>query len=173
MDDKLTPKEPRGSVGRRPAGDHEGNPHVEPLHLLAALVSQEGGIAAPLLRAAGADPAAVLRSTEDQIARLPKPRVPRVSAPDTARPLSLALATAAKRAREMGDEYVSTEHLLVGLATDGGQAADVLRKAGAGPDELLGAFEKVRGHGRVTTENPEGDLPGPGEVRDRPDPAGP
>jgi ATP-dependent Clp protease ATP-binding subunit ClpB len=124
-------------------------------HLLAALVSQEGGIAAPLLRAAGADPAAVLRSTEDQIARLPKAAGTTVSAPDTARPLSLALATAAKRAREMGDEYVSTEHLLVGLATDGGQAADVLRKAGAGPDELLGAFEKVRGHGRVTTENPE------------------
>ena len=45
----------------------------------------------------------------------------------------------------MNDEYVSTEHLLVGLATDGGQAATVLREAGAGPDELLAAFEQVRG----------------------------
>ena len=155
MDDKLTRKSQEAVSAAVRRATTEGNPHVEPLHLLAALVSQEGGIAAPLLRAAGADPAAVLRSTEDQIARLPKAAGTTVSAPDTARPLSLALATAAKRAREMGDEYVSTEHLLVGLATDGGQAADVLRKAGAGPDELLGAFEKVRGHGRVTTENPE------------------
>ena len=56
----------------------------------------------------------------------------------------------------MSDEYVSTEHLLVGLAADGGQAATVLREAGAGPDELLAAFEKVRGSARVTTPDPEG-----------------
>ena len=155
MDDKLTRKSQEAVSDAVRRATTDGNPHVEPLHLLAALVSQEGGTAAPLLRAVGADAAAVLRTTEDQIARLPKAAGSTVSAPDTARPLSLALATAAKRAREMGDEYVSTEHLLVGLAADGGQAADVLRKAGAGPDELLGAFEKVRGHARVTTENPE------------------
>ena len=155
MDDKLTRKSQEAVSAAVRRATTEGNPHVEPLHLLAALVSLEGGIAAPLLRAAGADPAAVLRSAEDQIARLPKAAGTTVSAPDTARPLSLALATAAKRAREMGDEYVSTEHLLVGLAADGGQAADLLRKAGAGPDELLGAFQKVRGNARVTTENPE------------------
>ena len=155
MNDKLTRKSQEAVSAAVRRATTEGNPHVEPLHLLAALVSQEGGTAAPLLRAVGADPAEVLRSTEDQIARLPKAAGSTVSAPDTARPLSLALATAAKRAQEMGDEYVSTEHLLVGLAADGGQAADVLRKAGAGPDELLGAFQKVRGNTRVTTENPE------------------
>ncbi len=155
MDDKLTRKSQEAVSAAVRRATTEGNPHVEPLHLLAALISLEGGTAAPLLRAVGADPAAVLRGAEDQIARLPKAAGTTVSAPDTARPLSLALATAAKRAREMGDEYVSTEHLLVGLAADGGQAADLLRKAGAGPDELTGAFEKVRGHTRVTTENPE------------------
>ena len=155
MDDKLTRKSQEAVSAAVRRATTEGNPHVEPLHLLAALISLEGGTAAPLLRAVGADPAAVLRGAEDQIARLPKAAGTTVSAPDTARPLSLALATAAKRAREMGDEYVSTEHLLVGLAADGGQAADLLRKAGAGPDELLGAFEKVRGSARVTTENPE------------------
>ena len=173
MDDKLTRKSQEAVSAAVRRATTEGNPHVEPLHLLAALISLEGGIAAPLLRAVGADPAAVLRSAEDQIARLPKAAGTTVSAPDTARPLSLALATAAKRAREMGDEYVSTEHLLVGLATDGGQAADVLRKAGAGPDELLGAFEKVRGQRPGHHGEPGGDLPGAGEVRDRPDRAGP
>src|SRR5260370_37340194 len=56
----------------------------------------------------------------------------------------------------MSDEDVSTEHLLVGLAADGGQAATLLREAGAGPDEVLSAFEQVRGHARVTTQDPEG-----------------
>ena len=56
----------------------------------------------------------------------------------------------------MSDEYISTEHLLVGLAADGGQAATVLRDAGAGPDQLFGAFEQVRGHARVTSQDPEG-----------------
>ncbi len=72
------------------------------------------------------------------------------------RPVLASLTTAGKRAQELGDEYVSTEHLLVGLAADGGQAAEVLRKAGAGPDVLLEAFEKIRGHARVTSEDPEG-----------------
>jgi ATP-dependent Clp protease ATP-binding subunit ClpB len=56
----------------------------------------------------------------------------------------------------MSDEYVSTEHLLVGLAADGGPAATLLREAGAGPDALVSAFEQVRGSARVTTEDPEG-----------------
>jgi ATP-dependent Clp protease ATP-binding subunit ClpB len=156
MDDKLTRKsqEALSEAVRRATTD--GNPHVEALHLLAALVSQEGGIAAPLLRAVGADPSAVLRSAEGLISRLPKAAGASVSAPDMSRPLLATLATAAKRARELDDEYVSTEHLLVGLASDGGQAADLLRQAGAAPDALLGAFEKVRGHTRVTTEDPEG-----------------
>jgi ATP-dependent Clp protease ATP-binding subunit ClpB len=155
MDDKLTRKSQEAISGAVRRATTDGNPAVEPLHLLATLIGQEGGTAAPLLRAVGADPAAVLRSTENLIARLPKAAGSTVSAPDTSRALLAVLATAAKRAKELDDEYVSTEHLLVGLGADGGQAADVLRKAGAGPDELLGAFQKVRGSARVTTEDPE------------------
>jgi ATP-dependent Clp protease ATP-binding subunit ClpB len=156
MDDKLTRKSQEAVSGAVRRATTDGNPAVEPLHLLAALISQEGGTAAPLLRAVGADPAEVLRSAENLIARLPKVAGTTVSAPDTSRALLATLATAAKRARELNDEYVSTEHLLVGLAADGGQAADLLRQAGAGPEELLGAFQKVRGNARVTTEDPEG-----------------
>src|SRR6201981_3456436 len=64
--------------------------------------------------------------------------------------------TAASRARQMEDEYVSTEHLLVGLAADGGQAATLLRDAGAHADALTEAFTQVRGSARVTSEDPEG-----------------
>jgi ATP-dependent Clp protease ATP-binding subunit ClpB len=63
---------------------------------------------------------------------------------------------AANLAREMGDEYVSTEHLLVGLATGGGPVATALQHAGADPEALTSAFAKVRGSARVTTEDPEG-----------------
>ena len=156
MNDKLTRKSQEAlsdAVRRATAG---GNPHVDPLHLLAALIEQNGGTAAPLLRAIGVDPATVLKSAEDLLSRMPRAAGTTVSAPDMSRPLLSALATAAKRARGLDDEYVSTEHLLVGLAADGGQAGTLLRDAGAGPDVLLDAFEKVRGHARVTTEDPEG-----------------
>jgi ATP-dependent Clp protease ATP-binding subunit ClpB len=156
MDTKFTRKsqEALADAVRRATAD--GNPHVDALHLLAALIQQGGGTAAPLLRAVGADPDAVLADTGDRLAKLPSAAGATLSAPDMSRPVLAAITTAGKRAAELGDEYVSTEHLLVGLASDGGQAAEVLRKAGAGPDVLLEAFEKIRGHARVTSEDPEG-----------------
>jgi len=155
-DDKLTRKSQEAVSEAVRNAAAAGNPNVDGLHLLAALIGQEGGTAAPLLQAVGADPAAVLRTTTNLLARLPRASGDTLSAPETSRPLLAALATAAKRAREMNDDYVSTEHLLVGLAADGGQAATVLRDAGAGPDVLLAAFEKVRGSARVTSPDPEG-----------------
>jgi len=156
VDDKLTRKsqEALSEAVKRAAA--AGNPNVDGLHLLAALIEQDDGTAAPLLRAVGADPATVLKRAEELLARLPSTAGPTVGAPETSRQLLATMATAAKRAKELSDLYVSTEHLLVGLAADGGQAATLLREAGAGPDELLSAFEQVRGHARVTTQDPEG-----------------
>jgi ATP-dependent Clp protease ATP-binding subunit ClpB len=155
-DDKLTRKSQEALSDAVRQAAAAGNPNVDGLHLLAALIGQDGGTAVPLLQAVGADPAAVLKTTNELLGRLPKAAGATLSAPETSRPLLAAIATAAKRAREMNDEYVSTEHLLVGLAADGGQAATVLREAGAGPDELLAVFEQVRGHARVTSQDPEG-----------------
>ena len=156
MDEKLTRKsqEALTAAVRRAAAD--GHPQVLPAHLLAALIEQSGGTAAPLLGAVGANPADVLRGTQELLARLPRVAGATASAPETSRPLLASINTAADQARQLGDEFVSTEHLLVGLATSGGDVADLLRQAGAGPDALLEAFEKVRGHARVTSEDPEG-----------------
>ncbi len=156
MDDKLTRKsqEALSEAVRRAAAD--GNPSVDGLHLLAALLDQDGGTATPLLRAVGADPATFRKNVEEQLTRLPSAAGSTLGAPETSRQLLTAIATASKRAREMSDEYISTEHLLVGLAADGGQAASVLREAGATPDRLVAAFEQVRGHARVTSPDPEG-----------------
>ncbi|HLI35770.1 MAG TPA: ATP-dependent chaperone ClpB [Streptosporangiaceae bacterium] len=155
MDDKLTRKsqDALSTAVRRAAAD--GNPQVDPLHLLVALIGQAGGTAAPLLRAVGADPAAVAKNAEERLARLPRAHGQTLSAPELSRPLLAALNAATSRAREMNDEYTSTEHLLVGLAAEGGEAATVLRGAGAAPQALIDAFAQVRGGARVTTENPE------------------
>jgi ATP-dependent Clp protease ATP-binding subunit ClpB len=156
MIDKLTRRSSEAFGAARQQATADGNPHVDALHLLAALVEQDGGTAAPLLRAVGADPGAVLADTRTQLAQLPKISGTTVSAPENSRALLKVLTTAGERAEKLSDEYISTEHLLVGLATDGGQAATLLRKHGATPDALLEAFEKVRGSARVTSEDPEG-----------------
>jgi ATP-dependent Clp protease ATP-binding subunit ClpB len=78
------------------------------------------------------------------------------SGPELSRQMLAVIAEAGQRARELDDEYVSTEHLLVGIAAKGGDAATVLRDAGATADALRAAFAEVRGNARVTSEDPEG-----------------
>jgi ATP-dependent Clp protease ATP-binding subunit ClpB len=141
-------------AARRAAAD--GNPQVDPLHLLAALLDQTGGIAASLLKAVGADPGVIAKETAEHIVQLPQMRGSSTSAPQLSRQLLGVINTATNRAQQLGDEYVSTEHLLVGLAADGGQAATLLREAGATADALTEAFTQVRGSTRVTSEDPEG-----------------
>src|SRR5690606_32919404 len=155
MEYKLTQKsqEALSAAVRRATAD--GNPEVMPAHLLAALLTQTGGIAVPLLEAVGADWKRLRARNEELLGRLPKAHGATVSAPSTSRQLISVLNTAAERAKRLEDEYVSTEHLMVGLASDGGQVAELLRQEGATADALLEAFEKVRGHARVTSETPE------------------
>ncbi|WP_433145615.1 ATP-dependent chaperone ClpB [Actinomadura nitritigenes] len=156
MDVKLTQKSQEAvSVAARRAAA-EGHPEVEPQHLLVALIGLPEGTAVPLLEAVGADWQAIRRRAEEQLAAMPKAQGSTVATPRLSGQLSRAINTAGARAQQLEDEYVSTEHLLVGLAADGGPAAGLLKEFGATPQALLDAFEKVRGHARVTSENPEG-----------------
>src|SRR6201985_84974 len=155
MNDKLTHKsqDALSTAIQRAAAD--GSPQVDPLHLLLTLLEQEDGTTAPLLRAVGADPELVAKQAEERLARLPRARGATLSAPEISRPLQSTIATASSRARELNDEYISTEHLLVGLAADGGEAKALLTAAGATPDTLLEAFGQIRGGARVTSQDPE------------------
>jgi ATP-dependent Clp protease ATP-binding subunit ClpB len=155
-DDKLTRKsqEAVSAAMRKAAAD--GSPQVDSLHLLLALLEQGDGTTTPLLQAVGADPKQITKETTERLARLPRARGATLSAPEMSRQLLAAYTTAASRARELGDEYVSTEHLLVGLAADGGEAKTILTAAGATPAALLEAFSQIRGSARVTSEDPEG-----------------
>jgi ATP-dependent Clp protease ATP-binding subunit ClpB len=133
-----------------------GQPYVEPGHLLFALVAQSEGTTVPLLKAVGADPDAIRREVDQLLAGAPRSSGATVSAPSVSRPLSLALARAGSLARDLGDEYVSTEHLLVGLAAVNSPTATLLRRHGATPEALQAAFTQVRGSARVTSPDPEG-----------------
>ena len=159
MDLNLTTRsqEAVSSAVRRAASS--GNPHVEPLHLLLALLEQPDGIAAALLDAVGADRAALFSQTKAAVDRLPAASGASVSTPQFSQPAFRVLTAAQDLARERGDDFVSTEHLLVALAQQGGPGVgDVLAGAGATPTALIDALSALRGSSRVTTADPEGSF---------------
>ena len=130
-----------------------GNPVVEPVHLLAALLAQPEGGTTSLLEAAGADLDAVRRQTESRVKALPKASGGSVQAPGLSPQTTDVLNNAEQRALGLGDEYISTEHLLVALATVDSPAKSIL---GVTPDTLLTAFEDARGSRRITSPESEG-----------------
>jgi ATP-dependent Clp protease ATP-binding subunit ClpB len=133
-----------------------GNPAVEPVHLLSALLAQPDGIAGALVRAVGVDPASVTPAVDAALRRLPSATGSTVTSPSYARGTILALQAAEKQAESLGDEFVSTEHLLVAVASVDGPAKELLNAAGVSADALAGAFQAVRGSARVTSPDPEG-----------------
>ncbi|MGZ4598160.1 MAG: Clp protease N-terminal domain-containing protein, partial [Actinomycetes bacterium] len=152
---KLTTKSQEAITVAMRAASNGGHPAIEPVHLLLGLLEQTGSVAAPLLEAVGVYVGKVRAAAEEQLSRLPSASGATVATPNPSRGTLAVLSAAGERARDLGDEYVATEHLLVGLAQAGGPVADLLRDAGATPEALLEAFPKVRGSARVTTADPE------------------
>ncbi|EME19930.1 ATP-dependent chaperone ClpB [Rhodococcus triatomae] len=132
-----------------------GNPDIRPAHLLAALLDQTDGIASPLLKAVGVDPAVVHREAQTLVDRLPR-ATGATTQPQLGREAIAAITAAQHLATEMDDEYVSTEHVLFGLASGDGDVAKLLNGHGATPQALRDAFTTVRGSARVTSPDPEG-----------------
>jgi len=153
---KLTTKAQEALSAAIRQASSAGNPDVTPVHLLLALLEQPDGIAKPLLEAVKADPARIRTAAERLNAAQPSAQGSTVSAPQIARQLVAVLNEAGARAAALDDAYVSAEHLLVGLAAEGGQVADLLKAEGATPKTLLAAFKDVRGSARVTSPDPEG-----------------
>ncbi|WP_227997474.1 ATP-dependent chaperone ClpB [Nocardia australiensis] len=137
------------------AASAAGNPEIRPAHLLVALLDQTDGIAAPLLKAVGVDPATVRRESQDIVDRLPQ-ATGATTTPQLGREALAAITAAQHLATELGDEYVSTEHVLVGLAGGDSDVTMLLVKYGATADALREAFTTVRGSARVTSPDPEG-----------------
>ncbi|PZF84024.1 ATP-dependent chaperone ClpB [Jiangella anatolica] len=156
MTDQLTTKAQEAlSVAVRSAAT-AGNPAVEPVHVLRALLIQSGGLTGSLLEAAGADLAAVRRDVDVAFEGLPKAAGSTVASPNLARTTYAVLSHAGEVARELDDQYVSTEHLVVGLAHVPSPVQELLARHGVTAEKVRAAFAEVRGSARVTSPDPEG-----------------
>ncbi|MEU4420669.1 ATP-dependent chaperone ClpB [Actinoplanes sp. NPDC024001] len=133
-----------------------GHATVEPWHMLLSLLDTGGSTATALLRAVGSNPADVRRAAARAIEQLPSARGASTVEPSLSREFVNAIGSADLIAKPLGDEFVSTEHLLAGLARVGGAVSQALKEAGATEDALVAAFPQVRGGDRrVTTADPE------------------
>ena len=132
-----------------------GNSQVEPAHLLTALLSQPESIAAALLEHMGADPAAIRAGAERIVAGLPSASGSSVSQPQLSRQALQLINNAEQEMQALGDQFVSTEHLLIAAAADTAEVGRLLTSQSVTRDGLLAALPEVRGGRKVTSENPE------------------
>ncbi|HEV2147253.1 MAG TPA: ATP-dependent chaperone ClpB [Longimicrobiaceae bacterium] len=152
--DRLTVKSAEAIQEAANAARRGGNPSIEDVHLLAALLAQEEGIVVPVLQKVGVNVARLASETEAALGRLPKQSGGAQAT--ISRELNEILDQAEKEARGLKDEYVSTEHILLGLAAQKGSTTrDLLSPQGATRDAIMQALEQVRGAHRVTDQNPE------------------
>jgi ATP-dependent Clp protease ATP-binding subunit ClpB len=136
----------------------ERNTQTTPEHLLAAVLDQPEGIAAPIFQKAGLDPATLGKKVDAAIAALPRFSGSNADQNQihVAPALTRLLDTAEGEAKALNDEFVSVEHLLLAMAADSGAVGRLFRDAGLTREKLLGALRDVRGNQRVTSQNPEG-----------------
>ena len=154
--DKLTTKSQEALAEAISLAADRGNPQVEPLHLLSALLGQQGGVAVALLDAVGVNRVDVIARTNAAIAALPGAEGSSVQQPSASRTLSRVISDAGKEATALGDAYISTEHLLMAVAASQSQAGEILRAAGTDRDQLAAILPNVRGSAKVTSPDPEG-----------------
>lgn len=134
-----------------------GNAQVETLHVMDALLRQENGVVRSLIEAAGGDPQAIGAAVRNALVALPSASGSSTSQPQASRQLTAAIAQAEKEMQQMGDEYVSAEHLLIGIAASKpNQSAEILEKNGVTAASLRKAVPGVRGGAKVTSPDAEG-----------------
>jgi ATP-dependent Clp protease ATP-binding subunit ClpB len=153
--EKMTIKtqEALGSAQQLAASRQNGS--IEPEHLLLSLLDQEGGLVGSIMQKIGANPQYVRSKVEEELKRLPQATGSGVQV-YLSSALHHALDTAQREAEAMNDEFVSTEHLLLGLIEEkGSKASGILSDSGVTRDAVLSALKDLRGDERVTDQNPE------------------
>jgi ATP-dependent Clp protease ATP-binding subunit ClpB len=155
--DKFTLKSQEAIQKASSLANENGQPEVLPMHLLMALVEDKEGIIVPLLQKIGVPTEQLLSSARHAVAGLPKVSGAAASEPGLSSSMQKVLNDASKEAQDFKDEYVSTEHLLLALAQNKKDPAQMLLASlGATRDAILKALTSVRGNQRVTDQNPEG-----------------
>jgi ATP-dependent Clp protease ATP-binding subunit ClpB len=154
---KYTEKAQEAVINAQAMADREGNPEITPEHLLFALVTQDGGIVPEILRKMNIEPGTIASAVQAELGK--NPRAHGGSQPTLSARLRQVTNAAESEAQRLKDEFVSTEHLLMALASETGRSAPsarILQQAGATKDAILQALTSVRGSQRVTSQNPEG-----------------
>jgi len=151
--DKLTVKAQEALMATQGLASEAGHVAMTPLHLLAALLEQEGGLVGPLLEKVGVPTDRIRGIVESELGRVPTQSGGAGMGMDQA--LSAVFTRAEKEARELGDDFTSVEHLLLGLAEETSSAKEVLSTLGVTREAILTAMKDVRGSQRVTDQTPE------------------
>lgn len=152
--DKLTIKAQDAVQDAQHIAEENQQQQIEPEHLLLALLRQEGGVVGPILQKLGANPGVLTGQVQADIDKMPKV-TGGASGTNVGPRLVRVFEVAEQEAQRLKDEYVSTEHLLIGIASEGGAAGKTLASAGATRDAIYSAMAEVRGTQRVTDQNPE------------------
>jgi ATP-dependent Clp protease ATP-binding subunit ClpB len=160
--DRFTIKSQEALEAAQRLAEQRRNPQTRPEHLLAVLLEQDGGVVVPVLRKLGVEPGAVRAALNPALEALPRLAESGSGGSAAGREpiggsqeLVAVLRAAEEQMRELGDSYISTEHLALALASTQGQVADALRSAGVTREALLKALQEVRGSQKVTDQNPE------------------
>jgi ATP-dependent Clp protease ATP-binding subunit ClpB len=153
--DKFTTRAREAIEAAQLSATTAGNTSVEPVHLLVALLLQEDGVAANLVAKAGVDVSGLVHAAAAARDALPRASGATVQQPAGSAALTRVLGSAMELAQSMKDEYIATEHLLIGLATVESSAQKVLTDAGLSADGLRESLTAVRGNRRVTSQDAE------------------
>lgn len=152
--DKLTIKAQEAVAAAQSQAQSLGNPEIDQLHLLDAMLVEQDGIVVPVLKKMGVSVQPVRELVASELGRLPKASGGRT--PALGPTLNAALEAAASVASDMKDDFVSLEHLLLGLVKTSGKGQSLLKLSGVNERDLLQALQTIRGSARVTDQNPEG-----------------
>ena len=154
---EMTTKAQEAVASALQSASAAGNPQVEPIHLLQALIEQREGIALSLLEAVGADARAIGARTRNALVALPSAQGASAGSAQASRALLAAVQEADRLAEQSGDQYVSTEHLLIALAASDTEAGRILTQGGATADALRAALAQLRPE-PITSADPEGSF---------------
>ena len=154
---EMTTKAQEAVSSALQAAGAAGNPQVEPIHLLEALIEQREGIALSLLEAVGADARAIGARTRNALVALPSAQGASTGSAQPSNALLAVVRDAGERAEAAGDQYISTEHLLIALAASQTEAGRILSQAGVDADALTEALVQLRPD-PITSADPEGSF---------------
>ena len=157
MAHEMTTKAQEAVSSALQAAGAAGNPQVEPIHLLEALIEQREGIALSLLEAVGADVRAIGARTRNALVALPSAQGASTGSAQPSNALLAVVREAGERAEAAGDQYISTEHLLIALAASQTEAGRILSQAGVDADALTQALAQLRPD-PITSADPEGSF---------------